>query len=68
MFCVCFPFPCPVYTATSGGFPSTPNPDVFFASTTALPEKIITPFSSRSATGRCCQCTKSGLTACPQLM
>ena len=40
----------------------------FFQSTTALPEKIITPFSSARASGRCCQWTRSGLTAWPQLM
>ena len=36
------------------------NPLVLFQSTTALPEKIMTPSSSRKATGRCCQCTMSG--------
>ena len=54
--------------ATSGGFPRWPKPLVFFQSTTALPEKIITPSASASASGRCSQCVRSRLTAWPQLM
>jgi hypothetical protein len=37
-------------------------------STITLPEKTMTPASSRKATGRCVQWRRSGLTACPQLM
>ena len=42
--------------------------EVSSGSATTLPEKIMTPASSRRATGRCCQWIMSGLTACPQLM
>ena len=45
-----------------------PKPLVFCQSTTALPEKIMIPFSSWSAIGRCSQWTRSRLTAWPQLM
>jgi hypothetical protein len=44
-------------------FTSAVQQDSVSRSTTVLPVKIITPFSSVSATGSSCQCTKSRVTA-----
>ncbi len=45
-----------------------PKPLLFFASTTALPEKMEIVFVAGMATGNSVQCTQSVLTACPQEM
>ena len=51
--------------ATSGGLPGAPKPLLFFASTTALPEKMEIVLVAGIATGNSVQCTQSVLTECP---